>query len=180
MSKLSNGSNVVPFIVPDYKGNDINFINYKGHRVLISFFRGASCPFCNLRVHELIKRHPDFENAGIKVIAFFASSADEIAQYAAKQNPPFPIVPDPLLTFYKKYGVESSQWGMIKAMMQPAKMWKVMTSRFFNMNAVLDKPLIPADFMVDHEGKIVRAYYGSDFGDHIPLTEILNWELNQD
>ncbi len=175
MNKLNKGIEAIPFVLTDYLGNRIALTDYQGHRVLISFFRGASCPFCNLRVYELIKRHLEFEAKGIKIVAFFAAPAREIARYAGKQKPPFAIIPDPALEFYKKYGVEATQWGMIKAMAQPGKMWKVMTSGFFNMNAVMDKPLVPADFMVDEQGKIVRAYYGNDFGDHIPVAEILQW-----
>lgn len=52
-----------------------------------------------------------------------------------------------------------------------------MTSGFFNMNAIADKPLIPADFLIDQKGIIQRAYYGSDFGDHLPIEDILTWRL---
>ena len=55
-------------------------------------------------------------------------------------------------------------------------MWKVMFSGFFNMKSVKEKPIIPADFLIDENKNIHKAYYGKDFGDHIPITEILNWK----
>ena len=32
---------------------------------------------------------------------------------------------------------------------------------------------MPADFLIDKNGIIQKAYYGSDEGDHLPLEEIL-------
>jgi peroxiredoxin len=129
-----------------------------------------------VRVRELIKRYHEFEKNHIHLIAFFADSREEIASYAGKQKPPFPIIPDPSLAFYKRYGVESSHLGMLRAMLQPLKMFKVMTSGFFSMKAINDRPLIPADFLIDEDQTIRRVYYGTDFGDHLPIEEILSWK----
>jgi len=175
MSRLHSADKAIPFTLPDYQGDLIDLNNYSGKRILLSFFRGASCPFCNMRVHELIKRHAEFANKQITILGLFASSAEEIRKYAGQQDPPFPIIPDPSLSIYLKYGVETSHLGMLKAMAKPLKMWKVMTGGFFNMNAVADKPLIPADFLIDETQTIKTAYYGSDFGDHLPIDEILAW-----
>ena len=177
MNRLLSGTAAIDFTKHDYLDNTIRFQDYKGNKILLSFFRGASCPFCNLRVNQLIKRHADFDKQNIQIIGIFASTQSEIAKYAGKQNPPFPIIPDPTGALYKSYRVESSQLGMLKSMMQPVKMWRVMTSGFFNMNAIADKPLIPADFLIDEKGIIQRAYYGSDFGDHLPIEDILTWRL---
>ncbi|MBX2900519.1 MAG: AhpC/TSA family protein [Cyclobacteriaceae bacterium] len=179
MSRLTSGSPAIDFTINDYQGNPISLSDYLGEKILLSFFRGASCPFCNLRVHELIKRYPDFEKQGIHIIGLFASTAEEINKYAGKQQPPFAIIPDPALSLYKKYKVEATQMGMLKAMLQPAKMWSVMTSKFFNMNAIADKPLIPADFLIDEKSVIQRAYYGNDFGDHVPIEDVLGWRVQK-
>ena len=168
--------NAIDFSVPDYLNNQLTLSNFKGKKVLLSFFRGAACPFCNLRVRELINNYPKFEEKGIVIIAFFTSSNEEISEYAGKQNAPFFIIPDPTLKFYTKYGVEQSKWAMIKTMLNPIKMVKMMTSGFFNLKSSKDKPIVPADFLIDEHQIIQKAYYGSDFGDHINIQKILNWK----
>lgn len=175
MRNLKEKDSIIQFKANDFLGNSVDLSNFKNQKILLSFFRGASCPFCNMRLRELIKRHSEFEAKGIKIITFFASSTDEISEYAGKQKPPFPIIPDPYLEVYKKYGIEQSKSGMYKAMMKPLKMMKVMTSGFFNMKASKDKPIIPADFLIDENQKIYKAYYGKDFGDHLQIENILNW-----
>lgn len=66
--------------------------------------------------------------------------------------------------------------GMVKAILKPLKMIKVMTSGFFNMRSLNDKPIIPADFLINENQIIHKAYYGKDFGDHLQIGEILNWK----
>lgn len=175
-NKLHPTDPAIDFTYQDYQGNTVALNNFRGRKVLLAFFRVASCPFCNLRVRELIKNHGELERKGISVIAFFASTAEEIAQYAGEQHPPFPIVPDPQLDLYRKYGIESAYSGMFKVMVKPLQMLRVMTSGFFNLKSISDHPLIPADFLIQEDHTIYRAYYGKDFGDHLPLEDILNWK----
>ncbi len=174
--KLKNKDKAIDFSVSDYLNNQVTLSDFKGKKVLLSFFRGAACPFCNLRVRELINNYPKFEEKGIVIIAFFASSKEEINEYAGKQNAPFSIIPDPTLKFYTKYGVEQSSLGMLKVMLKPIQVMKMMFSGFFNLKSGKDKPIIPADFLIDEHQIIQKAYYGSDFGDHINIQEILNWK----
>ncbi len=164
------------FKTKEYLGNTLSLTDYKGQKIMLSFFRGASCPFCNMRIRELIQSYWKFQERNIAVIAVFAATAEEIAQYACKQEAPFPIVPDPKLDLYRLYGVESSPKGMYRVMMQPVKMMKMMFSGFFNMKALKDKPILPADFLIDEGLQVYKIYQGKDFGDHIPLEEVLNWD----
>ena len=178
MKKLKSGNFAVNFRVKDFNGKQINPVDFRGSKILLSFFRGASCPFCNMRLRELIAKHDEFKKNNLKVICFFNSTNQEITMHAGKQNAPFSIISDPNGEIYKLYGIESSHTGMLKAMMKPLKMIKMMTSGFFNMKSISDKPLIPADFLINESGLIHQAYYGKDFGDHIDLEEIKKWINN--
>jgi len=163
----------IDFESQDYLGEKLKLNDYRGKKILLSFFRGASCPFCNLRIHQLIQRYSDFEKENIQIITVFASTKEEILSYAGKQNAPFQILADPEMELYKKYGIEESSSGMFKSMLNPLKMMKVMFSGFFNMKSVNDKPIIPADFLIDENFIVTQAYYGKHFGDHISLDKVL-------
>jgi len=176
MNKLKKNDHSIDFSQEDYLGNKVHLKDYKGKKILLSFFRGASCPFCNLRINQLINNYDEFQKNQIEIITFFSASKEEIFQYAGKQKAPFPIIPDPNLKIYKKYAVEQSSMGMIKVILKPLKMIKVMTSGFFNMRSMNDKPIIPADFLIDGKQIIYKAYYGKDFGDHLQIDEILKWK----
>jgi len=171
------GNKAIDFNTEDFLGENVNLKSYMGNRLLLSFFRDASCPFCNLRLNQLIKRYDDFQDKGIAVITLFASSRDTILKYAGKQEPPFPIVPDEELKLYKLYKVEESISAKLRTMAKIKDVMKVMRSEYFNFHSFGTENIVPADFMVNENLVIDRAYYGKDFGDHIPIEEILSWDM---
>jgi len=171
---LLENDKAIDFIVSDYLNNQVTLSDYKGKKVLLSFFRCAACPFCNMRVQELINNYHKFEEKGIVIISFFASTKEEINEYAGKQNAPFAIIPDPTFGLYKKYGIEQSSFGILKVMLKPLKMVRMMQSGFFNLKSSKDKPIVPADFLIDENQMILKTYYGKDFGDHMSIEDILN------
>jgi thioredoxin-dependent peroxiredoxin len=106
--RLKKGQQATSFQVLDIFDEPINLQDYKGKKLLLSFYRYAACPLCNLRVHSLIQKYPEFQSQGLYLMAFFESSKESIARYVGKQDAPFPIIADPERSVYKEYGIESS------------------------------------------------------------------------
>lgn len=175
MRKVKKGTSAIHFTATDINGNKVDLKDFKGEKLLLSFFRKAACPFCNMGIQQLIRTHKEFEAKGIKVITFFASPKAEVLKYAGQQKPPFPIIPDGDFEIYEKYGIDISYLGMLKSMLSPVKTFKAMTGGFFSLRSMTQDPVIPADFLIDEDQKVHRAYYGKDFDDHIPVGEVLAW-----
>jgi peroxiredoxin len=173
--RLKRGEKAPLFSVNSYNGEDIELLRFEGSKVLLSFFRGASCPFCNMRVRELISRYDEFQKNNLKVLCFFNATSEEIALNAGNQNPLFPIISDSKGKIYKLYRIELSRKGMFWVMINPLKMIKMMFSGFFNTKSLKDEPIIPADFLINEHGLIHEAHYGKDFGDHIATDKIIKW-----
>lgn len=177
--RLRENESAIDFSCEDIYGNPIKLSDYQDRRLLLSFYRYASCPFCNLRVNQLIKKCDDFQNKGLKVLAFFESPNSSILKYIGKQKPPFPIVGDPERLVYKLYGIESSVFGLLKAMtIKLSKFIQAIRSGYLPGKMETDLFLLPADFLIGPDQKIHKAYYGNDIGDHLPITEIESW-LNE-
>lgn len=90
MPKLKEYEQALDFKTADYTGSTVQLSTLEGSKVLLCFFRGAACPFCNIRLHQMIAKYPEWEKSGLKVIVFFASTASTIQQYAGRQQPPSP------------------------------------------------------------------------------------------
>ncbi len=159
---------------PDFLGRPQDLAALRGRPVLLSFYRYASCPLCNLRMRELILAHPRLQARGLTLLAVFQSPAASMAEYVGRQDAPFPLLPDPQLQHYRRWGVES-RWS---ALLSPAA-WglalRAMAAGHWpgRIEGPVDR--CPADFLIDAEGRIARAYYGRDIGDHLPLAEIEAW-----
>jgi peroxiredoxin Q/BCP len=176
LKHLRKSNAAIPFTGTDIFDNTVQLKDYEGNKILLVFFRVATCPFCNMAIQELIRNHAAFEKEGIQIIGLFASSKEEILKYAGKQKPPFPILADPQFKIYKAYGVEISYGGMMKSMLNPKNVFKAMFGGFFNLRSMKDKPIVPADFLINEHQNIHKAYYGKDFGDHLPVEEVLEWK----
>ena len=173
--KVHDGEPAREFLVEDLFGNKISLEDFKGKRLMLSFYRYASCPLCNLRVHRLVERAPDLRRKGMEMVGFFQSPAESIWQYVGKQDPPFPIVPDPERTVYRMYGVEGSLIGFLKASLKVGDMISAARKGFLPGRMEGEKTMLPADFLIGPDLIVEKAYYGQDIGDHLPLQEIEAW-----
>ncbi|MDE1886237.1 MAG: redoxin family protein [Xanthomonadaceae bacterium] len=143
----------------------------KGRRMLLSLFREATCPFCNFRVYELTHNHRAFSSLGLDVVAVFHSSREDVLKFIARQPRPFRMVADPQARLHEAFGVEKSFWGKLRAMMLRMSAM-IRGLRMTGMRGMRTDNLMPADFLIDENGKVVETYYGRDAGDHIPIERV--------
>jgi peroxiredoxin len=173
--RLKAGQKVKHIQLPSIDGSSFDTQDFEGKPYMISFFRFASCPFCNLRIHHLIQSFDDL-GPEFRMIAIFDSPLDNLVRHTEKHKAPFPILADESNKYYKKYGIERSLAGMFKGMF--FRMPTMLKSMFMgNVPLIFKGSLLtmPADFLIDKNGVIQTAYYGEDEGDHLPLNEITSF-----
>lgn len=173
MNILQNGDYAPDFDMPDLDGNPIRLSDYRGKKVLLVFFRYATCPFCTVRFVRLTQEVQHYAAQGIQIIGVFESSRDYIRQYLSRRGIPFPVIPDPEGKLYTSYGVKKSLVGTMIGMFRIFSLLRAMLDPDYKM-AVPDSSImrIPADFLIGPAQTIVDVYYGSDIGDHIPFRRI--------
>jgi len=172
--KLAPGNEVVPFSTVDVDGRPVSLEQFRGRPLLLMFFRYASCPMCNLRLHDFAKEYPRLQARGLSAVAFFHSSAQAIKRNAGRRNYPFPLVPDPDQESYRAFGVETSWAGLLKSMLLPSfyRDWIRSMRHGFWGGADLQMAKMPADFLIGPDGRLLLAHYGKDIGDHLSVADI--------
>lgn len=171
--RLTAGQVAPDFTINDSNGKSISLRDYTGKNVLISFFRYAGCPFCNLTLIELIERYQNFASRGLEAIVFFQSDDESIKKYVAAKKPPFPLIADSKKVVYERYGIESSKVGAVKSILRAPKLAPaLLTGKVVQGSIDGDSFMMPAQFIVGPDQKLVKAYYGSDFMDKMPFFEI--------
>lgn len=115
-SRLKDGDTVRSFEIADMRGRRVELTGQPGRHVLLSFYRYASCPLCNLRVHELSGRCGAWQEQGLDLLAVFQSPQDKLRHYVGQQQTPFPLIPDPEQRLYNSMawatvGADSSRPG---------------------------------------------------------------------
>lgn len=173
---LKNNSPAKDFKTKDLLGNEIQLEKFKGKKIMLSFYRYAGCPLCNLRINQLINQYDNFKTKNMELIAIFQSPKSSMKKYiSSRHDIPFPVISDPKRRLYKIYEVESSLCGLLKGMTRLKDFGKALTKGLSPGKMEGDIGMIPADFLINEKGIIDVAYYGKDIGDHLPLTEIQDW-----
>ena len=146
-------------------------IGGKGRRTLLSFFRDAACPFCNFRIYELTERHRSLAALGLDVVAVFQASESDVRHFVARKPRPFQVIADPLGRTHDLYGIEHSFWRKLKAVVTRVPTL-LKGLRIVGLAGLRTNNRMPADFLIDEDGRIVEAWYGTDAGDRIPFERI--------
>jgi peroxiredoxin len=73
--------------------------------VLLVFYRGGWCPYCNSQIHELTTAYPEYQKRGVTPVAISVDRAEESAKTQATYSIPFPVLSDPELAAHRAYRV---------------------------------------------------------------------------
>jgi len=166
-------------VLPAIDGTIFDLHSIEGKPFMLSFFRFASCPFCNMRMHELVKRYDDLSD-DFTIVAIFDSPIDNLILHAEGHNAPFPILADEDNLYYKQYGIEHSIMGVIKGILfRMPTLLRGMAKGYIPTTIKGNMTTIPADFLVDAQGIVHQEYYGKDEGDHLPFERVKEFSHQQ-
>lgn len=163
----------IDFTTRDIYNNPFQLSDYLGRCIMLSFFRNAACPFCNFRVYELTHQYKAWKAKGLEVVAVFSSPAAEVRHWVARHPRPFHILSDPDLGLYNLYGIEHSGSALLKALM--FSLPRVARGLALGPGLPRRNPhptIVPADFLMQQDGRIVEAWYARHTSDHIPLERV--------
>lgn len=174
--RLALGQVAPSFATLDLAGRPVALHNYRGAYVLLSFYRFAVCPVCNVRMYRLAEQADAYRQRGLYCIACIESSIENAHFYLDRVAYPFPLIPDPTGELYDAYGVGSSVWGVMKGMLLRQRDYREAAHlhlggwdlrRFDGQFGRM-----PADFLIGPDGRIRLAYYGHDHGDFLNLADL--------
>ncbi len=171
--RLAPGNAAPPISLPAIDGTTFSTDRLHSRKYLLSFFRYAGCPFCNLRLRELATRHAELPDR-FNVVAVFDSPMHDLLRYAPRHNPPFPVLADASNTYYKAYGVEHSMAAAMKGAIAhlPTALKAVFKHGYIPWTIKGRVSTLPADFLIDEEGVVRVAHYAKDEVDRLAFDEI--------
>ena len=145
----------------------------KGKRYMLSFMRFAACPFCQLRIHQLISNWQEFDE-NFTVLAVFDSPLDNLQKHCEHQLAPFQILADESGVYYQKFAIKHSITGLLKAMFfrMPTLLTAMFSKGYFPSSIQGKMTTLPTDILVNEQGIIESIYSGKDSGDHLPLDRV--------
>jgi peroxiredoxin Q/BCP len=170
---------IIPAItLPAIDGSLFDNKSLIGKKYLLTFFRFATCPFCNLRMAQLVKAKSDFGD-DFEIVAIFESNIAHLKEHATPHLAQFPILADETRQYYELFGVENSLLGMFKGMLLrlPTAI-KGMCKGYIPRELSARALIMPLSLLVDEKGEIKAVYQGKDEGDHMPMAQVLAFSNN--
>ncbi len=151
------------------------------HVIHLQFRRFAGCPICHRHLRTFITRYPEITAAGIRPIAVFHSSADELIDYAREIQ--LDLIADPGKNLYREFGVESAPRALLNPRAWPGIARALGTAvgplargeQPAPPNAPAGGRLgLPADFLITPDGTVAAARYGTHADDQWSVDELLS------
>ena len=175
--RITSGAKVKNIKLPAIDGSIFDTESVMEKPFMLSFFRFATCPFCNLRVYQLVKRFNEFGD-DFTIVAVFDSPLDNLTRHAEGHKAPFPILADENNKYYRLYSIEHSVLGVLKGIIfRLPTMITSMLKGYVPTSIKGSLTTMPAEFLVDRDGVIQTVYYGKDEGDHLPFDKVKEFSL---
>lgn len=148
------GQKAPDFVLKNAFGKPVSLKDkLKGGPVVLVFYRGAWCPFCNMHLHVLQESLPEFEKYGAQLITITPQTPDKSVEQFKDKGYPFEVLSDldsKVMKAYKLY------------FKLPAVLVKVYKKHGLDIEAFNGKGRnvlpIPGSFVIDTDG-IVRAMH---------------------
>jgi peroxiredoxin len=140
----------------------------KNGPVVLVFYRGAWCPFCNLHLHVLQKNIDNFKKYGATLIAVTPQQPDQSVKQINKKGYPFEVLSDLDDSVMKQYGL----YYKLSADLVSLYKRKGLDVEQYNGKGRVALP-IPGTFVIGQDSIIKAAHAEHDYKERMEPGEII-------
>lgn len=163
------GAEVPDFSLPDAKGGRFSLSEaLRQGPVVVTFYRGGWCPYCNIQLRAYQHALPEITALGGRLVAISPQGPDESLSTAERNALEFDVLSDP------GNGVARS-FGLVYALAEELR--EAMRSNGKDLSRVngddsWELPL-PATYVIARDGRIALAFVEIDYRDRLAPEEII-------
>ena len=158
--------------LPTTDGSIFNLNETNGKKVLLTFYRIASCSLCNLRISQITKRWSEL-GTNFQHVSIWHAPQDFLKKNMDKHNIPFIALADENYKYFSKYNIERSIGKTLLALIYRLPSFILAVFRGFipfRFKGYID--IVITDVLIDESGKVVDVQYGRDIGHHYNFDKI--------
>ena len=167
---LQVGDQLASFELPNQLGQTISLDELQGDsNVVISFYRGGWCPYCNIELCVLQQALPEFKSHGARLIAISPQLPDESMSTAEKNELSFPVLSDAGNKVAREFGLVFTLSEQLRPLYESFNIDLPAT----NGDKSFELP-IPATFIIDSDGVVKGAFVNADHKQRMDPSDIIN------
>lgn len=138
--------------------------------VVITFYRGSWCPYCNLQLKALQSRLPEIHALGAQLVAISPQTPDGSMSENDIRNMDFVVLSDQNADVAASYGVA---WQVPEFLLEHMRVDRGLDLESLNNGNGSILP-IPATFVLNSEGKVTWRYVDVDYRTRSEPEDIIN------
>lgn len=157
------------FTLPDARGKQVSLDSLlKEGPVVIAFYRGQWCPYCDLQLRAYQEVLPRIKALGANLVAISPQTPDETLSTAEKRQLAFRVLSDAGNKVARSYGLV---WKVPAGLDAIQKGFGVdLTSS--NGDASNELP-VPGTFVLGADGRIASSYVNADWRERLEPAEVI-------
>ena len=158
-NSLEVGNQAPDIELPDATGKAVKRSSLLANGpVVITFYRGQWCPYCNLEIRAFQQLLPNFQQANAQVVAISPELPDNALSITEKHELAFPVLSDVGNTGARDYGLVFA----LAESLRPLYKGFGIDIPVSNGDNSFELP-VPATYVVDSTGTIRYAYAKADY-----------------
>ena len=156
---INKGARFPAFNLPDADNERRSLNDFLSNGPLVvSFYRGAWCPYCNLEINALQQRLPDIHATGAQLVAISPQLPDKSVEQISNSNLSFDVLSDIGNILAKQCGLV---FTLPKSLRPIYEAWEIDIPDH-NGDSSFELP-IPATYIVDTTGSVRHAHIDMDY-----------------
>lgn len=165
---LNVGDKTPNFTLNNALNKSISLYNeLKNGPVILTWYRGGWCPYCNITLHYLQEKLPEFRKAGATLIALTPELPDNSLNTSEKNHLEFTVLSDIGNIIAKKYGV------VFQLTKEVASIYQVGFGLHEKNGDNSNQLPLAATYVIDKKGIIQYAFLNADYRERAESTEIM-------
>jgi len=170
-SAIQVGDTLPAFCLPDALGKEVSSADLLAQGpLLINFYRGEWCPYCNLALRAMQKHFDEFKAKGVTLVAISPELPNQSLTTTEKQDLKFPVLSDVGNKFAKQLGILFVQDDSLRRIYQSFG-YDLKTRNGDDSFAVP----IPATLLVDQKGIVRNTFIEPDYSQRLEPSTALEW-----
>jgi len=161
------GDQAPNFTLNNAVGEPVSLTDYlKKGPVVLTWYRGGWCPYCNLTLQQLQKELPNFKAKGAQLLALTPELPDASVSTSEKNDLQFEVLSDIGNQVAKNYGIV---FELTEAV---AKIYNASFGLNEHNGDTSNALPLAATYIINEEGKIDYAYLNTDYRNRAEPSEI--------
>ena len=165
---VKKGDKLPDFKLPNSEGKIVSLSDFTSENLVVSFYRGGWCPYCNMELKALQEALPKFKSLNTDLVAISPETPDNSLSTSQKNEIEFNILSDIDNEYAKSLGLAFKMPEDLKTIY---KEFNINVDKH-NGNENYELPM-PATYVINKNREIILSFIPEDYTERLDPETIL-------